>query len=79
MFLSIRCAVCPEGADCEQEGSTMDTIAAAEGYFMGIEESGTAFFSCLTDGCWEAGECDPRYTGRIILSTYVSLVVNCFL
>ena len=47
--LGFWCVPCPEGADCEEPGNDIATVGAEEGYFMGLDETGTLFVPCLSD------------------------------
>ena len=64
-YLGFWCAECPIGANCSSIGSTLTNIAASEGYFLGLDGTGTHFFSCLNEAsCTAEGTCLTGYTGN---------------
>ena len=63
-YLGFWCALCPEGADCTTKGITLDTVLPLPGYFTGIDETGTVFFTCFnSEACLDDGACQHGYTG----------------
>ena len=62
-YLDFWCVACPEGADCIADGTVIETVQSLEGWFTGVDGSGTAFFSCLNEACLAGGDCDTGYTG----------------
>jgi hypothetical protein len=61
--LGFWCAACPSGANCTDEGTTIEDVTAMAGYFMGFNSNGTQFLECLNDACGEGGECYFPYEG----------------
>ena len=61
--LGFFCALCPNGADCFEQGTTIANVTAMENYFLGIDSTGTTFFPCFNTACMEGGGCDEGYTG----------------
>ena len=62
-YLGFWCVPCPEGADCSNDGTTLANVQAIANYFIGVDESGTAFFECLNNACLAEGDCATGYTG----------------
>ena len=62
-LVGFYCALCPEGADCGTDGTTLANVTASEGYFIGINSAGTSFLTCLNDHCLDQGACSDGYTG----------------
>ena len=49
-------------------GSTLENVSASEGYYMGLDETGLVFFTCLNDACDAGGGCAQHYTGFLCIS-----------
>lgn len=62
-YLGFWCAVCPIGADCTSPGTRIETVVSLNGYFTGVDNTGTTFFTCLNDACQGGGDCAEGYTG----------------
>ena len=60
--LGYFCVKCPWGANCEETGTTIDTVHPLENFYMGLDGTGEAFFQCLNDAC-EGGNCSEGYFG----------------
>ena len=75
-LLGIWCVVCPEGADCFQTGTTIDNVEAAEGYFQGVDGTGTGFLLCLNEDACAADGCADGYTGDSCTECEQGLVMN---
>ena len=52
----------PTGANCIETGTTIGNVTAQEGYFLGLDDTGTMFIPCLNEACGSEG-CIPGYTG----------------
>lgn len=62
-YLKFWCVECPEGADCMQSGTVLENVSASEGFFLGLDGSGTTFIPCLNSACGIDGNCSHGYTG----------------
>jgi len=70
------CSACPKGADCEERGTTIDSIMPATGYWRAQTTGAPAFLTCLNSACMgESGArelddgdysfCREGYTGAL--------------
>ena len=66
---------CPHGADCLSAGQTIDTVGAIEGFFIGLDGSGTLFLQCLNVEACKDG-CAPGYTGNACTQCESGLVLT---
>ena len=64
-IIGIVCAKCPVGADCSLEGTNISSVQAADGYFKGLDDTGTYFSLCLNEACLRGGNCSDGYTGTL--------------
>jgi len=71
------CALCPEGADCQQVGTTLSSVNASESFFVGVDESGIVFLPCFfEDACGEEGVCAEGYAGVACAECADNLILN---
>ena len=61
-YLDFWCVKCPTGADCSVPGTEQTNVVAQEGYFMGLDGTGTVFIGCFNDACNGNGTCAEFYT-----------------
>jgi hypothetical protein len=59
--LQMFCPKCPEGADCQEAGTTINDVSPLEGYFPGSDNDGiisnVIFVACLNEACVGGVEC----------------------
>ena len=72
--LEFWCAQCPEGAECSVPGATLLNITATEGFYLGLDGTGTEFFPCLNDACKAESTCFAGYTGNACVECEEGLV-----
>ena len=76
-YLGFWCAECPTGAECSSAGAWITNITAAEGYYLGLDGTGTDFFVCLNEiACSTEANCSSGYTGNGCAECEEGLVRN---
>ena len=75
-YLGFWCSICPLGANCSVKGTSLDSVQPQEGYYIGLDFTGTQFFECFNpEACVGTGICQPGYTG-IVLSIVLLFDLN---
>ena len=75
--LGFWCVACPEGANCLQTGTVAAEAEPLDGYFSGVDGTGTSFLTCLSaEACAEGGGCSEGYTGASCSQCEEGLYLN---